>query len=56
MELIKVEALKSRIKTKEMTMNSTGTDIHLSREEAFLILRMLEKEISIRKLTEGGKE
>ncbi len=56
MELIKVEALRSRIKTKEMTANSTGIDIHLSREEMLLVLRMLDKEISIRKLTEGGKE
>lgn len=55
MELRDIELLDNRIRRDFGVNEGKGVKVHLSREETLLFLRMLDKEISIRRLTEGPK-
>ena len=55
MELRDIELLDNRIRRDLGVNEGKGVKVHLSREETLLVLRMLDKEISIRRLTEGPK-
>ena len=55
MELRDIEKLANRIDVAFGVNEGKGVKLDLSREETLLIRRMLDKEISIRRLTEGQK-
>ena len=55
MELRDIEKLANRIDVAFGVNEGKGVKLDLSREETLLIRRMLDKEISIRRLTEGPK-
>lgn len=56
MELRDVELLKNRIDNAFHVNEGRGISIHLSREETLLVKNLLNKEISIRRLTELPQE